>query len=448
MIQRSINVDFSKKIGKTKPVNCLNNGPRFGIELECDFTDQYKEMAPPFIRASSPEFPYASSRYLDLHCIFPDMELDERFEASYNFGPTDRYLAGIKECGAEIFLRLGESREPYEVKKYTTPPRNPEKLAAICERIIAHYNKGWANGYKYNIKYVEIMCDTDTPDGWCGSPEEYFELYATVSAYIKERHPKIKVGAYSCGGFYSLNHYGVTGEAASYVDFLDSFLSYISKVKKAPLDFLSWKCYAETPEEISLHANYARSYLGQYNFRKAQSIITEFNILGTDKGSYLERKYPSELARSLIVASKSNLDMMFYSHSDPNSVWNSFYSFDARGEGKRLFAPYHVMSAFGSLMSLGNVVETTEDFRREIYSLATAGQDSGACVFATAEYSGVVEIKVQGATFSTYSIRGIIGGGERGAGYFMEEKNLALRDGRIALRVGKNEVYFLSFTQK
>lgn len=445
MIQRTINIDFSKKTGKIKPVNCLNNGPRFGIDLERDFTEQYKEMVPPFVRVSSVESPYASARYLDVHCIFPDMELDERFEASYNFAPTDRLLASIKECGADIFLRLGESREPYEVKKYTMPPRNPEKLAAICERIIAHYNKGWANGYKYNVKYVEIMCDVDTKDGWCGSPEEYFELYATVSAYIKERHPKIKVGAYSCGGFYSLNHYGMSDEVKSYVEFLDNFLAYISKVKKAPLDFLSWKCYAETPEEIALHSNYARSYLAQYNFRKAQSIISEFNLKGTDTGLYLERKYPSDLARSLIIAAKSNVDMMFYSHLDPASLWNAFYTYDGR-DGKRFFAPYHVMTAFGTLTSLGNTVDTTEDFRKELYSLATVGDGKGACVFSTADYNGIVEIRVQGADFSNYSIKGIIGGGERGAGYFMEEKNLPLRDGKLALRVGKNETYFLIFS--
>ena len=445
MIKRTITIDFSKKTGKAKPVNCLNNGPRFGIDLERDFTEQYKEMAPPFVRVSSPELPYASSRYLDVHCIFPDMELDERFEASYNFAPTDKYLASIKECGADIFLRLGESKESYEVKKYTMPPRDNEKIARIFGRIIAHYNKGWANGYKYNIKYVEIMCDTDTADGWCGSPEEYYELYSTVACYIKEKYPKIKVGAYSSGGFYSLNHYVAPKEVKSYVDFLDGFLSYVTAVKPAPLDFFSWKCYAESPEEVSLHSNYARSYLGQYNLRKTQSIITEFNLKDTENGAYLERKYPATLARALIIAAKSNVDMMFYSHLSPDSPYNAFYSLDGR-DGKRMLAAYHVMTAFGSLTSLGNVVDSTEDYRTEIYSLATVGESTGSCVFATADYSGAVEIKLSCSTFTKYSIRGVIGGGEKGCGYFTEEKGLSLRDDKLTLRVGKNEVYFLVFS--
>ena len=445
MIKRAISIDFSHKTGKIKPVNSLNNGPRFGIDMDIDFTDQYKEIAPQFVRASGIEAPYASSRYLDIHCIFPDMELDERFEASYNFAPTDRYLAAIKECGADILLRLGESREPYEIKKHTRPPRDYSKLARICERIIAHYNKGWGNGFKYNIKYVEIMCDVDTPGGWSGTREEYYELYSTVSTYLKQMHPKLKVGAYSCGGFFSLNHYNSSAEEKSYIDFMEGFFEYITRVKESPLDFFSWKCYAESPEEISLHANYARSYLGQYGLRKTQSVISEFNLAGTDKGEYLERKYPASLARAMIIAQKSGVDMMFYSHLDPASKWNALYSLDERNE-KHLYSAYHVMSAFGSLSSLGNVVESTEDYRTEIYSLAALGEEKGACVFSTSDYSGVVEINLTGKSFTSYSIKGVIGGGDRGCGFFTEERGLPLRNDSITLRVGKNEVYFLTFS--
>lgn len=445
MIKRTVNVDFSKKIGKIKPINGLNNGPRFGIDLETDFTEQYKEIHPPIVRVSAVEATAASSRYLDLHCIFPDMELDERFEASYNFAPTDRYLASIKECGAEIFLRLGESPEPYEVKRYTRTPRDSGKVARIFERIIAHYNKGWANGFKYNIKYVEIMCDVDTSSGWCGTPEEYFELYATVASHLKQTYPKLKIGAYSAGGFASLNHYDASAEVKSYVDFLDAFLDYITRNNPAPLDFLTWKCYAESPEEVSLHSNYAKSYLTQYGLKKTQSIISEFNLLGTEDGAHLDRKYPASLARALIIAEKSNVDMMFYSHLDPASHWNALYSLDDRRD-KHLYSAYHVMTAFGTLASLGNVVDTTEDYRTEIYSLATVDDSYGALVFSTADYSGIVEINLSGREFTSYSIRGVIGGGDRGCGFFTEERGLPLRNGSVTLRVGKNEVYFLTFS--
>ena len=138
-------------------------------------------------------------------------------------------------------------------------------------RIIAHYNKGWANGFKYNVKYVEIMCDVDTKPGWGGTRREYYELYATVATYLKEKHPKLKVGAYSSGGFYSLNRLKAGVATASYVDFAEGFLNYVSGAS-APLDFFSWKCYADRIDEVSLHASYVRSYLDLYGFKKTQSV--------------------------------------------------------------------------------------------------------------------------------------------------------------------------------
>ena len=226
---------------------------------------------------------------------------------------------------------------------------------------------------------------------------------------------------------------------------MEDFFEYVTKVKRAPLDFFSWKCYAESPEEISLHANYARSYLNQYGLRKTQSVISEFNLIGTDKGTHLDRKYPAALARAMIIAEKSSADMMFYSHLSHDSKWNALYSIDARTD-KHFYSAYHVMTAFGALSELGNVVDSTEDYRGEIYSLATLGEKSGVCVFSTADYSGVVEINLKGKSFSTYSIKGIIGGGESGRGFFTEERGLPLRNDSITLRVGKNEVYFLSFS--
>ena len=445
MIKRSVNVDFSRKTCKIKPINCLNNGPKFGLEMQYDFSDQYKEMKPAFVRVSSPEAPYSSSRYLDLHCIFPDMALDERFEGSYNFLPTDKYLASIKEVGADIFLRLGESREPYELKKYTRPPRDAAKIARIFGKIIDHYNKGWANGYKWGIKYVEIMCDTDTPEGWGGTVEEYYLFYKEVATYLKEKFPKLKIGAYSSGGFSGLNHYDSNAREKGYVTFLEEFLRCVGMEKTAPLDFLSWKCYADSPEELDLHGNYATSYLNQPYFRKTQSIVTEFCLKDTKDGSYLERNYPSRLARALIVAQKSDIDMMILSKLEPYYEYNPVYTLDD-GISKKMYASYHVMTAFSALASLGSVVESTADYRRELYSLAAANDGMGALVFTTENYSGVIEINLENSEFKKYNIKGIIGGGDRGAGFFTEEKNLVLRDNTITLRVGKNEVYFLTFS--
>ncbi len=443
MPDMTVRVDFSKRVGKIKPINGLNNGPRFGYDLEYDLTDKYKEMSPPYIRLSDVEAPFESSRYLDIHCIFPDMALDERFQASYNFAPTDKLLSAVKATGAEIFLRLGESPESPEVKKHTRPPRDKEKLARICEKIISHYNKGWANGFKFGIKYVEVMCAPDTEEGFYGTPEEYYSTYEVISCHLKSVYPKLKIGGYSSGGFHSLNNIvGSEGEQR-YIDYLDGFFTYLSENRSIPLDFFSWKCYATEPTELRLHANYARTYLTHYGYKRAESIVTEFNLRDTP-ATFTERSYPSRLACSYICAQRSDIDMMFLSHTHPDSEWNPLFSREDR-KNVHLYSAYHVITALGVLTRLGNEVDCDGEFRDELYSLAAVNDAEGALVIATVDYSGNVAIQIEGREFRAYSIKGVIGSGDRGTGYFTEERGLAVRDGRINLRVGKNEVYFLKF---
>ncbi len=446
MIKRHVYVEFSKKCGRIYPVGCANTGPLFGADLTVDLSEEYRKMAVPYVRTHNVEHPHGGGRYIDIHNIFPVWELDERFEASYNFAPTDKYLAAIKASGSEIFLRIGESSDPYEIKPYLNPPRDPEKLARIAERIIRHYNNGWARGFKYGIKYVEIMADVDDPRGWNGSRVEFYELYRTVSTYLKEKFPRLKIGGYSSGGFFSLNHFNATATERGYIDFLEGFLEYISAPShKAPLDFFSWKCFAETPEELSLHANYARNYLDQSGFRKTESIITEFNLASASSGRmHFDRDYPAALMTSLIIAAKSNIDMMFYADSDPRRDGCALYSIEDR-TAKRLYAPYRAMEAFGELVRLGGAVDISEDFRREIYSLGATDGKEGALLLVTRDYSGVIELGIKGMEPSTYSIRGLIGGGERGAGFTTSAESITAKDNKVLLRTGKNEVYLITF---
>lgn len=443
MIQRNIFVDFARTSGKMKAVNCVNGGPLFYDNLEFSLVKEYREIRPPYVRT----YGMHSERFVDIHAVFPDFNLDPRFEGSYNFAPTDKLLSAIKEAGAEIYLRLGESRQDYEIKRYNRPPLDYEKWASIAEHVIAHYNQGWGGRMKLGIKYVEIMCDVDDPCGWCGTPEEYYRLYTLVAKRLKEKFPRLRVGAYSSGGFYSLNHYGATEKQKGYINFLEGFLSYVTgKDTAAPLDFFSWKCLAETPEELSLHSSYARNYLNQYGLRKTQSIISEFNLASRNpSGQYLERDYPSKLISSLIIAEKSDAAMMFYSDLCPHSEKNALYSPEDKLK-VHTYSAYRALRAFGELSALGKTVESTEDYRHAIYSLATTDGERGAVIVATRDYNGIIEISLRGASFSTYSITGIVGGGDRGDGFFTSMENLPVGDGKIKMRAGKNEVYLITLS--
>ncbi|MBR5143644.1 MAG: hypothetical protein IKW53_01215, partial [Clostridia bacterium] len=275
MQKKEIKIDFERKCGKIKPLNCINGGPRSGgYNLPFDFSEEFCEMAVPMVRTAGAAGEYGYNQYVNIHCIFPDFDADETLESSYNFLPTDLYLASIKNTHADIFYRLGEGREPYGRKLYAKAPADPHKWARICEHIIMHYNEGWANGYKMNIKYWEIWSAPDSGECFASDKEIYFELYRITANHLRERFPRIKIGAYGARGFYSLNRLDATEEMKGYVPYMQDFFSYITKEETmAPLDFFTWACYTSNPEEIAMHSKYARSYLDGAGLRRTRSII-------------------------------------------------------------------------------------------------------------------------------------------------------------------------------
>lgn len=437
MLQRNIHLDFSKSAGKIKPVLSLNSGPLATPSLACDLTEKHRELGVAFVRTHG----HPADRVIDVHTVFPDFNLDERFPSSFNFAPTDTYLRAIKDSGASILLRLGESPEPYEVKRYSTLPTDPEKWASVVERIIAHYNEGWGCGMKLGIKYVEITAGLDAHLAHEERPA-FYELYRTVANRLRARFPRIKIGAYSAGGFHSLNHYDATPAERGYIDFLDGFLDYITASETAaPIDFFSWSCCAETPEELSLHSNYARNYLNQAGLRKVQSVVTNFSV-APRTATYRDRAYPSVLISSLILAQKGDVSMLFID-GNPESDGCPLWSVEDR-HGVHTYAAFNALSAFGRLARLGTAVDGSEDYRHAVYSLAAFDGTEGAIIVSTDDYNGVIELSVEGASFTTYSIKGIIGGGDRGDGYSTEAKNVKFSDGKVRLRAGKNEVYLIT----
>lgn len=438
MMKKYVNIDFSRKCGRVKPVAGLSGGPLFDREGKLDFSCEYAELSPSAIRIADAEC--GSWGFIDIHNVFPDFSLDETMPLSYNFAAADKLILAARDLGAEIILRLGETPEPYEVKQHTKPPRDKEKWARICERVVAHYNQGFADGYKLGIKHVEIGSSPDG-DGFVGDAAEFFAIYRAVSERLKARFPRLKVGAYSSGGFKSLNHYDVTEQERRYVSFLEEFIDLVAKAK-SPLDFFSWKCFAESPEELALHTRYAASYLDRAGLGRTESVISEFGVI---ESSFDSRNYPALLASSVIMAQKSDVSMMFLANTHPYSEGNGLYTLDD-GKSKRKYAAFSVMQAVGKLLSRGfYVADTGEDYRHELYTLATCDGQCAYILLVTSGFDGTVELVLKEHGFTSYSVLGILGGGERGAGFSTSAKGLPL-DGNIVLRTGKHEVYFISLS--
>lgn len=441
MLERVVAVDFSRRQNKLRPISSALGGPLFLPGLKADFTEEYRALNIPYIRTSDTDL-YNGPYPLDISTIFADPGLDPTFELSYDFTLADKLVLAAQSTGAKIFLCLGESPDPY-LRTPRRPKMSYEKWARVAEKIILHYNKGFASGYKLGIKYVEIWPGADRPEYWGGTPEEFYSFYSTVATYLKSKFPSLKIGGYSAGGFMSLNDFDTSKREKDYISFLEGFLAYTARRDiKAPLDFLTWECPAQTTDELVLHASYARSYLS-LGHKKAASIISRFSLRPGAQPQYLERTYPARLITSLILAEKSGIDMMFYDNLDPLSDKCSLWSLEDR-HNKHYYSAYRALSAYGTLTALGTAVLTTDDFRHEVYSIAATDGVSGAVILVTDKYSGALTVRLSGADFTSYSIRGMLGGGARGVGYAKEGENIPLKAPTITLKVGSGEIYLIT----
>lgn len=112
----------------------------------------------PLLRLHDTGGSYGNGTFVDIANIFRNFEADENDPKSYDFAFTDWLLNKINEQKAKFFYRLGATIENHQkIKAYNIfPPKDKLKWAKICEKIIAHYNEGWADGFEFGIEYWEI----------------------------------------------------------------------------------------------------------------------------------------------------------------------------------------------------------------------------------------------------------------------------------------------------
>lgn len=284
----NIHVDFTQRLGTIKPLHGIGNAPIMGTSNS--LFHYLGEAGIPYSRLHDTGGRFGGGCFVDINNVFRDFSKDPEDPNSYDFAFTDWLLQELVKQGVEPFYRLGTTIEnSHRIKAYYIyPPEDNLKWAKICEGIIRHYNEGWANGFKYNIKYWEIWNEPDNePDVkdnpmWKGSMEDYFKLYEITSNYLKEKFPDILIGGYASCGFYALSE-TIAGNANSstrtgyFIYFFEEFLKYItSEEHKSPLDFFSWHSYAG-PEENVMYAKYAREMLDSFGFYNTESILNEWN---------------------------------------------------------------------------------------------------------------------------------------------------------------------------
>ncbi|MBQ8375124.1 MAG: hypothetical protein IJX98_06110 [Clostridia bacterium] len=412
----TVKVDFSKTVGKMKPMHAVNNGPvGGGVRAIKGNFQLYQDLKIPYARLHDASFfsSYGGEWSVDVHRIFCDFDADENDPASYDFVPTDGYLQRIQAAGTQVFYRLGASIE-HGKKKGTFPPKDYAKWARICEHIILHYNEGWANGFHMGIKYWEIWNEPDckNADGsnpcWQGTEEEFFEFFKTAAKYLKGKFPDLKIG----------------GPAVCFLGsgFADRFLPYC-RAYGVPLDFFSYHCYTNRLEKFSYIVDEFKQKLTENGYGKAETILNEWNYVRGWLGEEMEYSFASEkglkgssfVAGAMAIGQARELDMLMYYDARPsgmNGIWAT--------ETYRPLKTYFVLKAFSELYEMGtNVQSQATD---GLYAVAaTDGKTSGVLItyYDEDDSKAAKEVKV--------CIQNAVNGDRVKAEYFLVDENNDLK---------------------
>ena len=372
-----IAVDFSKTLGKMKPMHAVNNGPVYKFAEDQRITNlyAYRDAGIPYARNHDASFnaTYGGEHTVDVNFIFPDFDADPYNPDSYDFCLTDEYLKVIEFAGAKTFYRLGSKIEHTKKKYNTLPPKDFKKWAVVCEHIIKHYNYGWADGFNMGIEYWEIWNEPDLdPDDsdhkrcWGGTKAQFFELYDVAANHLKKCFPELKIGGPASVGN---------------LEWCEDFLKQLD----APLDFFSWHIYSEDPKKVLQKTEDIRNLLNKYGFSQTESILNEWNYvrgwngddwiysLKSEKGL----KGSSFIAGTMCIEQYSSLDMLMYYDARPCGM-NGLFNTDFVNECLKGYYPFRM---FNELYKLKTCVKVECD-SDEVYACA-AKNDGKAAIMLT-----------------------------------------------------------------
>ena len=438
----NVKIDFSKGLGKIKPMHAVNNGPQIARGDQTRGNSVlYAKAKIPYARTHDAAFyaPYGGEHTVDIGAVFPNFDADVNDEASYDFACTDNYMKQIYSVGTRPFYRLGSKIE-HEVKKYgTLPPKDFLKWAQICEHIIMHYTEGWANGFFYDMEYWEIWNEPDLdPDDstnkrcWGGTEAEFTEFFITASTYLKARFPNLKIG----------------GPALAWnEDWLERFFERIERVngKRVPLDFLSWHWYGTEPREMSEKGTRICEIARRFGYEGFESILNEWNYVRgwSDEWIYsIEQmigiKGASFIAACMCEGQKNPaIDMLMYYDARPCAM-NGMFDFYTM----RALKGYYPFLMWSKLYELQNQTSASSD-DENIYVVSAENDGKiGAMVTYYAENDNElpkrVTIDIEGASLDGIKV------------YILDENNTMceclnyrIEDNSIKLVLNRNSVIYI-----
>ncbi len=366
-------------LGAFKPLNAVNNGPccrrHANDQLRSNF-DAYKAARIPFARNHDASFEtvYGGEHGIDISAVFPDFTKSPYEPDSYDFACTDEAILTALDADTKVFYRLGQKIEHY-IKKYNIyPPADFHKWAVVCEHIIRHYTKGWANGFFHDMPYWEIWNEPDLdPDEatnkrtWGGTKAQFFDLFEITAKHLKRCFPELKIGgpALACN-----------------TQWATDFLAEMSR-RNVPLDFFSWHIYCTEPSKMVRAAEIYRNLLDENGYTSAESILNEWNYVKgwEDEFVYSIKQIIGVKGASFIMgcissAQRSSIDMLMYYDARPCTfcgMWD-FYTLEP-------LKGYYPFFWYGDFYDMKDVECTSDD--NEIFVLAGVGENGKATAIVT-----------------------------------------------------------------
>ena len=462
VLAAALTADFSQQTGKIRPeLHSSGFGPTICGQTEQDLADM-KAMGFKAARTHDWALVNPNQRVCDYFHIFPLMHLDAKDPKNYVFGPTDYLLKRTREeLGVDVFFRLGTSIEHsgHDIHFNSVIPEDFDKMAEVFAGIVRHYNRGWADGHKWNIRYWEIWNEPDGVDNmWClpGGDERrgdrseenlakaekrrksFIDFYVKVLKRLKsEFGDEIKVGG------------------PALCDCIDDYIKDILEACKAAgvkPDFISWHGYVNDPMRFNREAERVRVVLDSFGFTDCELIVNEWHYFGY--GDYdwpdLQRCSDPEVKAkvwtgprshngirsacftlaTLANLQRSKLDQAYYYGCMHTGNWGFKDAHQAK------YKVFYALKLFGDIVKKYPVICASESDDPAFTTLAVKSADGGRQALLVVLYGAP---SVPAPANDTISVKGLATDAKASAVVLNGVQNLkrvscAVKDGKVILR--------------
>ena len=426
----SVAADFDKAIGKVRrELHSSGFGPQI-----CSCPPQaiadIRSMGFKSSRTHDWALINPGQRVCDYYHIFPLMNKDATDPENYVFGPTDYLLKRTREeVGHDVFFRLGTSIEHSGKKVHFNAaiPTDFDKMAEIFAGTVRHYNRGWANGFNWDIRYWEIWNEPDgTINMWCLPEGDLAENGDKAEqARLDEKRSELFIRFYVKVLKRLKDEFGETirvgGPAMCWMDrrYFRALLGACREAGVAP-DFISWHHYAEDPMVVADAVRTGRALCDEYGFTKCELIVDEWHYFSFSDYDWGDLRSPEpekmricwEGPRSHNGIDSSCFNLVVLSQMQTSALDQGYYygcrntgSWGFKDEFQRKYKVYYGLKMFGDLLKDSSELYATTvpaaNGSPAVSALATKSPDGRRKSLLIVDYrtrASAVQVKVAGVS--------------------------------------------------